>query len=39
MLLAHRVVGFIPNIATFHLAKHSDKTGDEGLNDGCLSLV
>ena len=36
---SHLVVGFILNVATLHLAKHSDEAGDKGRNDGCLSLV
>ena len=35
----HLVVGFILDVATLHLAKHSDQAWDKGLNDGCLSLV
>jgi len=36
---SHLVVGVILDIATLHLAKHSDEARDKGLNDGCLSLV
>jgi hypothetical protein len=39
LFFSHLVVGFIPDVATLHLAKHSYEAQDKRLYDGCLSLV